>query len=294
MRHLPTSDPASRPFGARWFRRLVAVSALVAAAASPAFAGGAPDIDVEEISISPDVTIEYFGAALTDHQATKIGTPGAALDFAVLPDGVEVTGFHIDLDKTLFAVDQPVSFGGQLVTPRDVASSDGNVITLALDGAALGVARGVGVDAVTLSSAGDLVVSFDTALELGGLLVNDEDLVAVGGGPPTVVFDGSLAGVPPGIDLDAAHFLDATALAASFDGTFELAGTVVDDEDVAVFDGSTLVEKLYDGSGVSPSAWRRGADLGGVFIMELPPDPTLIFEDDFESGDLSGWTATIP
>ncbi|MEO1084454.1 MAG: hypothetical protein AAFY88_09440, partial [Acidobacteriota bacterium] len=166
----------------------LAAVGLLCAAGSPALAGLVLDIDAEEVSVSPDVTIEYFGAALTDHQATKIGNPGAALDFAVLPDGVEVTGFHIDPDKTFFAVDQPVSFDGLLVTPRDVASIDGDVVSLALDGAALGVARGVGVDAVTLTSGGDLVVSFDTTLELAGQAINDEDLVVVtGGGSPAIV-----------------------------------------------------------------------------------------------------------
>ncbi|MEM1181977.1 MAG: hypothetical protein AAGM22_26760 [Acidobacteriota bacterium] len=260
------------------------------ALAPPATAGSLGlDIDVEEVSVSPDITFEYFGAALTDRQATVIGDPAGRVEFATLPAGVELTGFHIEPDKTFFAVDQPVVVDGQLITPRDVAVTDGTV-SLAVDGAALGVGRGAAVDAVTLLD-GEIVVSYDTAVTLGGNPVFDEDLVQVTGGAPTVVFDGSSAGLAPGLDVDAAHYLTPTILALSTDGAFTFDGITVDDEDVVAFSGTTPAEKIYDGS--SAGAGWAPADLGGLFIMDTPPDPGLIFEDGFEGGDTASWSAIV-
>ena len=53
-------------------------------------------------------------------------------------------------------------------------------------------------EVITLTFDGvDWVFSFDTTVDLGGVLADDEDLVAFNGAVFAVVFDGSLAGPIP-------------------------------------------------------------------------------------------------
>jgi hypothetical protein len=121
----------------------------------------------------------------------------------------------------------------------------------------------------------DLLLSFDTAVTLGGVTAADEDLVRFNGSGFTLFFDGSAAGVPEGLDLDAADNLGGgnVALALSFDGSGSLPGVVFADEDVLEYDLFTGTwEILYDGS-AHHAAWG-GANLDAVALPE--PDAVVL------------------
>ena len=266
--------------------RGLAAAALLLSVCGAAQAG----IDPQEFAVSPDITITYFGEPLTDEGASQSLSPDKRLDFGALPQGVDVTGFHVEGEQIYFAVDQPVLLGGQVFTPRDVILTDGSDYELFYKGENEGIPRSVKIDAVALIE-GELFLSYDTTFRLDDLIA-DEDLVWASDGH-TIFFDGSAAGVPMSVDLDAAHFIDESTLALSFDTTAKLGEFVADDEDVLAFENDFLAV-VYDGSSVE-SSWPS-ADLDGVSIgaPEPPPPVDLIFEDGFEAGNTSAWSASVP
>jgi hypothetical protein len=116
------------------------------------------------------------------------------------------------------------------------------------DGSAEGVPGGAGVDAVSLDGE-DLLLSLDSAVTLGANTFDEEDPVRFDGTAFTLFFDGSAAGVPDGLDLDAVHHLGDDHFALSFDGSGTLPPVVFADEDVLEYDASADAwEICYDGS----------------------------------------------
>src|SRR6185295_15679525 len=104
-------------------------------------------------------------------------------------------------------------------------------------------------------------LSFDTTVALGGVPVQNKDLIAIDLIPsaPFVFFDGTTAGVATGLNLDAAHRLGNGHLLLSFDSSGSVGGVAFSREDVLEYDpvGNTW-EKSYDGA---THGWPRGANL---------------------------------
>ena len=121
------------------------------------------------------------------------------------------------------------------------------------------------MDAVAVTGAGDLVLSFDTTVMLGEVTADDEDLVALDAtGVASLLWDGSAAGVNSALDLDGAHIIASNGhLLVSFDGSGSVGGVFFDDEDVLEHDpvGGTW-ELVQDSSGRFAS-WGR-ADLDAL------------------------------
>jgi hypothetical protein len=128
------------------------------------------------------------------------------------------------------------------------------------------------VDAVS-TFGNDLLLSFDTTVTLGGQTAHEEDLVRFDGSGFTLFFDGSAAGVPTGLNVDAAHFMGRGKLALSFDGSGSLPGVTFADEDVIEYDLSAGTwEILYDGS-----AMHADWDSPNLDALGLPePDAQLM------------------
>jgi hypothetical protein len=98
-----------------------------------------------------------------------------------------------------------------------------------------------------------LLLSFDTSVNVG-VQVEPEDLVKFEASTGFTLFlDGSAAGVPPGLNLDAADYLPCNGhLLLSFDGSGSIGGVAFDDEDVLEFDRVSTWEMAYDGSAQDP------------------------------------------
>lgn len=115
----------------------------------------------------------------------------------------------------------------------------------------------------------DLLLSFDARVTLGGVTAEREDLVRFNGSSYTLYFDGSAAGIPAGLNLDAADSLGGgnVALALSFDGSGSLPGVTFADEDVLEYNlAKHTWEIAYDGS-AQHSDWS-GANLDAVALPE--------------------------
>jgi hypothetical protein len=224
------------------------------------------------VEVSSDVTIVPPGGLLDDHGVRIDGctTCPHSVDLG-LAEADDVDALHaVAPGVTLFSLDTTRSFGALVAGPEDVVRYDANTTayTLELDGSAAGVPAGVDVDAVAVFG-GDLLLSFDTAVDLGTVVADDEDVVIRSGGSFFMFLDGSAVGVPAGLDLDGVHVLPNVTIWASFDGSGSLSGVPFDDEDVLELAGGVW-SMGYDASAVA-AGWAA-ADLDA---LTLAPDADL-------------------
>jgi hypothetical protein len=205
------------------------------------------------VSLSPDTTVELSGSTFEDQEVViddQLGTV-TLVPLGVLPDASDVDAYHVLANgDQLYSLDTTAELGGGLTAgPADVVRYDGLTDTLEFDASSEGIPDGVIVDAVSVHSSGDLVLSFDTTVELGGLTASDEDAVRFGGASFSLLFDGSSEGVPDGLDLDGVEVRPRGLLWVSFDASGSIGGVDFDDEDVLEFDPAGPTWSLvYDGS----------------------------------------------
>jgi uncharacterized repeat protein (TIGR01451 family) len=207
---------------------------------------------IDWAAVSPDATVELGGVMVEPGDVAVENLLGLVVPMSLgtLPTGVNVTAYHLfQSGDQLFSLDGAAMLGGSLpVGPEDVVRYDGDTYTMEFDGSAEGVPGGAGVDAVSLDGE-DLLLSFDSSVTLESDTFDEEDLVRFDGIAFTLFFDGSAAGVPEGLDLDAAHHLGDDHVALSFDGSGTLPPVVFADEDVLEYDASADAwEICYDGS----------------------------------------------
>jgi hypothetical protein len=226
-------------------------------------------------AVSPDVTVELGGVLFDPENVALDNLLGLVVPASLggMLTGSNLTAYHLfPSGDQLFSLDGTIVLPSGAVGPEDVVSYNGDSYTLEFDGSAEGVPGGASVDAVS-TIAGDLLLSFDTAVTLGADTAYEEDLVRFDGSQFTLFFDGSAAGVPEGLDLDAAHYLGGDNLALSFDGSGSLPGVVFAAEDVLEYNLSTGAwEITYYGS-AEHAAWD-GANLNAVALPE--PDSLLL------------------
>ncbi len=232
-----------------------------------------------EIRVSPDITVTLDTTVVNDEEVgvdnlagtvtlQSIGAipPEADLDaYNVLPNGDQLLSF----DTTV------VLPGGVTARPADVVRYDGVDYSIEFDAASHGIPDGVNVDAVAVYG-GSLLLSFDVAVDLNGLHVDNEDLVLFDGATFSMFFDGSAAGMNPGLDLDAADYLACNDhLFLSFDGSGSIGGIAFDDEDVLEFDRVGTWEMAYDAS--MHHASLSAADLDAVHAtVDLGSGPPVV------------------
>src|SRR5262245_45896037 len=107
------------------------------------------------------------------------------------------------------SVPVPDGGGGTTVEARDVVRFNGVTPTIYFAGGAAGVPEDVRIDALMLDASGQLVLSFDVPVNLGGVEYGPSDLVRFAGGAFSLAWSAAVAGVPPdvnlvGVALDAA------------------------------------------------------------------------------------------
>jgi hypothetical protein len=224
---------------------------------------------LEWVSVSPDVTVELNATTFDDEDVAVDNLSGVvvAASLGSLPESADVTAYHLfDDGDQLLSFDTTVTLPGSVTAePGDVVRYDGAIYVLEFDASLQSIPNGVITDAVSTNAGGDLLISFDTTVELaavsGTITVDDEDLVLFNGSSFSLVIDGSAAGVPGALDLDGVHDLGNGKLALSFDGSGQLGGVDFDDEDVLEFDPSGPTwAMLYDGSAQHATLAATDAD----------------------------------
>jgi hypothetical protein len=240
-------------------------------------AGAQPSLS--SASVSPDVTVELSGTTFADEDVAVDDLVGVVVPASLgsLPENAAVTAYHLlDDGDQLFAIDTAVELPGPLVVERrDVVRYDGASYTLEFDGSAWGVPDGAAVDAVSMTELGQLLLSFDTTVQLGGDVANDEDVVGWDGASFWLALDGSFLGIAEALDVDGIHDLQDNRGALSFDGSGSIGGVAFDDEDVLILDFGTSTWTLgYDGS--AQHAALAAADVEAVALPEPGPWLTLV------------------
>lgn len=250
--------------------------------ACSAYAGTAP---VASLIYSPDITLDLAGQVTTDENAALDNRMGSVTlqDIGAIPPNANLTAYHrFDNGDQLLAFDITIELPGAVIArPGDVVRRLANgTFSITFNGAGEGVPAGARIDAVSVDGNGDLLLSFDTTVSLDGLVAADEDVVRFDGAAFSLVFDGSVAGLAPAVDLNALHYAtDSGIIIASFDVSGTVDGIHFSDEDLLRYDPGTNSWTLaYDGS-AEHLAWNAG-DLDAVWVMFAGE---LIFKDGFES-----------
>lgn len=262
-----------------------------------AFLAGVPllaQTAIPALVLSPDITTG-IGALTTADEDTLQDDLTAHVSAGVggLPAAADLVSYHRDASGArLLVFDTTVALpGGITATPRDVVRLDGATDSLLLAGAAAGIPDGVAIDAVTRALDGNLVLSFDVDVTLGGTTYADEDLVEWSGSSFNTFFVPSTAGIDPALDLDAADVMPNGRLLLSFDGSGSVNGIAFDDEDVLEVgqDGSNW-HLAYDGNAHHPELEAADVDV----VQYLAAVPALPFSDGFEGGNAGKWTWRLP
>ncbi|KAB2964900.1 MAG: hypothetical protein F9K18_07160 [Thermoanaerobaculia bacterium] len=266
---------------------LFAFAAQLLARAAPA--------QVLSVDLSSDITFESVLGS-HDHEAVlRLALPGPpeVEDLGSLPANADLTAFHrLDGGLRLFSLDTFVELPGGVVADRDdVVQYDGAGYAVLLDGSGAGLPDGARIDALGWRREGGvaaLLLSTDVTVELpGGLVAEDEDVVAWDGAAWSLVLDGSAAGVADGLDLDGIDRDPVTGvLFVSFDGSGNLNGLDFDDDDALAWDGATW-SLAFSGDLLGASFAAGDLDALGVLTSN-------IFRDGFESSDTIEWSAAVP
>lgn len=128
----------------------------------------------------------------------------------------------------------------------------------------------------------DLLLVFDSVVTLpGGLVAEPRDVVRWDGATHTLEFDGSAAGVPEGVRIDALSVEYDQRLILSFDTTLVLGGYVYEDDDLVGYDGS-LFTAYFDGA---TEGVPEGLDLDGASVFRNSGKLVVSFDG---SGTLGG------
>lgn len=250
------------------------VVAAVALLACPTLLWAATPL--ASIRYSPDITVALAGTTVTPQNVAADDLAGTVTLAAIgtVPNHTNVIAYSVLRNgDQLLAFDTSLSLSaGLTVRPGDVIRFDGVGYAVEFDAEANSVPNGVLTDAVGVIGPGDLLLSFDVTVTIGGITAAPEDLLRFKDGALSLFFDGSMAGVPAGLNLDAVHCLTRNGhLLMSFDGSGMLGGVSFDDEDVLEYDpASGSWELAYDGS-AEQLEWPA-ADLAALSVTAALPD----------------------
>ena len=134
---------------------------------------------------------------------------------------------------------------------------------------------------------GTFLFSVDTTVTLsGGVVASPNDVVAWNGAVHSILYDGSVQGIPSGVQIDAISTSTSNGLVLSFDTDVSLPGGITAaDEDLVRVVGSTYTMVL-DGStvGVDRALDIDGAqDIGGGYLVSFDTSGTvggITFQDE--------------
>jgi len=209
----------------------------------------------------------------TARGAVRFGAILAALSAAV--DAWAAT----PLSKLRYTPDVSTVLSGTTVGPANLGEDNlAGTVDLVNIGT---IPDGAHLDGYAVVSNGDQLLSFDTALTLGGTTFQRNDVIRYDGSAYTLEFSGGANGVPDGVDVKdiAVH---GTDLLLSFDSAFAKGSTTFYPFDVAEWNGSSLT-KFFDG--VTAGVPDRMAIDG----LHLLPNGHLLFSFD-TAGTIAGLT----
>ncbi len=266
-RSSPDTASAGTLVGVFWLAVLWLATALAARPAAALTPIGSADL-------STDITVTLDSQTIADEDVASdelVSGTITKIPLGSLPQASDVSAYHaFGGGKYLLSFDTIVTLpGGVTAFAGDVVQYDGSSYAIKFNASTESVPEGVHTDAVTVTAGGNLVLSFDTTVALGGSTYADEDLVEFDGLSFSSFFDGSAAGLAETLDIDGAHVLEGSGnLALSFDTSGSIGGVDFDDEDVLEFDPSGPNWEMAWDTSVERTEWKTGADVDAVFVPE--------------------------
>lgn len=174
---------------------------------------------------------------------------------------------------------------GNVVTNDHAVAADNQLGVVALQNLGT-IPESADVTGYADAGAGTFLFSLDTTASLsGGVVATPGDVVAWNGATHSILFDGSVQGIPSGVQVDAIGF--SNGLIVSFDTDVSLPGGITAaDEDLVKVIGSTYT-MVFDGStfGIDRSLDVDGAQalVGGGYLVSFDTSGTvgaLTFQDE--------------
>jgi len=274
------------------------LGALAAAVIAALFVVDGETVELVRVITSTDAATSIGGAAVSDRGLVSIRRDGGNLAVstpleAVLPRGVDVDALTVfDDGRFVFSTDVSFESGGVAADDEDLVLFDAGALSLVMDGSAAGLPPSADIDAVHVASLAplDVYYSVDAPVEVGGVVIADDDIVRYDGGSHTVVRSGSslLGDEAPRADVDALvvdpannHYVVSLDVAID-EGP---GGIAAETGDLVLWVNGTLF-MFFDASAAGLTA--PGLDLDAVSLQ------FAFFADDFETGDTSGWSASVP
>ncbi|MEM1206676.1 MAG: hypothetical protein AAGN66_25800 [Acidobacteriota bacterium] len=242
----------------------------------------------QDLAVSLDTTVVLDGSVIADHVVTgEVLGSLVPLPIGALPASVDVAAFHAVGSDYYLSLDTTAALpGGVTAEPRDVVRSRDGRFTVFFDGSAVGLPRGVAIDALVIDeNNGDTIFSLDVDAALPDLFAADEDLVRFDGGRFELVLDSSAEGASPALDLDAAA-RDGDDWIVSFDTSGVVDGVPFDDGDALI---------VVRGQGWGPAVDEDDLAPGDLDALDLANLlPGALFFDGFESGNFGAWSQASP
>ncbi len=171
-----------------------------------------------------DVPSTLGGADYTPDQVVRSDNAAYALA-TTLPGGIQLGAIHRRSNGLwLLAPAHAVNLGGTEFEPRDVFSYDGTSFAMFVDGSAVGVPDYARIDALFIDTTGDVILSFDVPVNLGGVEYSRSDLVRFSGGAFSLFWNAAAAGVPAYANVVGADKDSLGALVVSFDVPTNMGG----------------------------------------------------------------------
>ncbi len=178
-------------------------------------------ISLSEVTYTERDLILYDGSSFSKVlDGVAVGIPnGARIDAGtVLSDG-----------SMVFSLDIPVTLGGTSFKANDLIKYDGSSFDLYFSGSDNGIPENANIEGVWVSLEGEILFSLDIPCSLNGLEVKDKDIIKWSEGSFSLYFDGTLAGLAEGSDVNA-----LSSGIELCEGDFDKDGDV-DGSDLAVF-----------------------------------------------------------
>jgi hypothetical protein len=228
-----------------------------------------------------------------DLVSLKVAGGGAAVMTGLgdaLPEGVDVDAVSILDDGTVvFSTASSFVAGGVAADDEDLVALQGSVLSVVFDGGSVGLPVAADIDAVHVVTLAplELYFSVETPTEIAGTVYSDGDILHFDGSTVSrVVAESTILGAEArrcdvdGLWVDPSRDEYVISLDVSIAGVSSV--SAADDEDLLLWTNSLLLV-LMDGSSSGLAA--PGIDVDAVHVE------SILFADDFETGDTSAWSS---
>ena len=210
------------------------------------FVAAVPSVRAISYYLAIDVPATLGGVDRTPDQILRSDDATYSIALALGAPDTQFGALHRRPDGIwLLASSTPFFLGATPVQPHDVVSYDGVTFSVYFNGGAAGIPDGVRVDALFLDTGGNLILSFDVPVNLGGVEYAPSDLVRYSGGVFSLYWSAAAAGVPAYANVVGADQDSAGALVVSFDVPTNLGGIEFMPGQLARWKGGTFFSGYF-------------------------------------------------